>query len=79
MPIAGSVISVFGRPHSTTYVDGASVLIVSVEDIVYNAGSAHILAESRSEASSSPRRLQVRKRQKLSGDFSRKFFFKICL
>ena len=64
MPIAGSVIMIFGRPYSITSGNNSNLLIVTVEDIVYNPGSMHILAESKSDASASPRRLQVRKKLK---------------
>ena len=67
MPIAGSVISVFGRPHSVVYVNTSKVLVVTVEDIIYNPGSTHVLADVKSDVSSSPRRLQVKKKSK-TGD-----------
>ena len=66
MPIAGSVISVFGRPYSLTPSNGSSILVVTVEDIVYNPGSMLILADAKPDSSVSPRRLQVRKRLKTS-------------
>lgn len=74
MPVAGSVIAIFGRPHSLISVNGSSVLIVTVEDIVYNPGSTQILADARSDAPLSPRRLQVRKKIKTSDDFNCMFF-----
>ena len=30
MPVAGSVIAIFGRPHSLILVNGSSVLIVTI-------------------------------------------------
>ena len=66
LPIAGSVISIFGRPHSVIGVNGTSMLIITVEDIVYNPGAAHIVDSTRSDSSvsASPRRLQVRRRKR---------------
>ena len=66
MPIAGSVISIIGRPHSTTGDHGNGLLVVTVEDIIYNLGTAHILDTSRSDptGAASSRKLQVKKRKR---------------
>ena len=65
IPIAGSVIAVVGRPHSLTGSAGSGMLILTVEDIIYNPGATHISAESNNnEANSSHRRLQVKKRKR---------------
>ena len=71
MPIAGSVIAVIGRPFSMSGLNGTGMMIVTVEDIVYNPGTAHILADSSAAtgSTSSPgRRLQVRKRKRDAKD-----------
>ena len=65
IPIAGTVICIIGHPHSTTGTDGSGMLILTVDDIVYNPGTAHILADSKEDTSnSSPRRFQARKRKR---------------
>ena len=66
VPIAGVVIAIVGRPHSMSGTNGTGMLIVTVEDIVYNPGSTHIVADSKEESSASPRRLQVRKRKRVA-------------
>lgn len=75
MPVAGSAISIFGRPHSMTNSDGTGILILTVEDIVYNPGTAHVLVDSRADTNSSPRRLQVKKRKRVAVDNSGMFAF----
>lgn len=68
MPIAGSVISILGRPHSITGMDATGLLIITVEDITYNPGASHV-DESRSEpAPGSGRKLQVKKRRRTALD-----------
>ena len=64
MPTAGSVILISGRPHSMTAAGGSGLLMVTIEDIVYNPGSAVIMDDIQTSPSS--RRLQVKKRT--SGD-----------
>ena len=68
MPIAGSSVSVLGRPYRTTGVGGTGLMIVTVEDIVYNPGTTHILDESSSGANASPKCPRVRKRKRNSDD-----------
>ena len=67
IPIAGSVIAIIGRPHSITGSADSWLLILTIEDIVYNPGAPHILADPKKEASSSPRRLQIKKRKRTDG------------
>ena len=40
------------------------MLLVTVEDIVYNPGAAHMVDSSASDNSGSPRRLQVKRRRR---------------
>ena len=74
MPISGSVIAIFGRPYAMSGAGGTGMLIITVEDIVYNPGTAHIVADSSSPTSVPSRRLQVRKRRKLMDDTNSTWF-----
>ena len=64
VPVAGTVIAIVGRPHSMTGSNGSGFLIVTVEDIVYNPGTTHVLADSKEDTGGLQRRLQVRKRKR---------------
>ena len=63
MPVAGSAVMIFGRPHSMTGAGGTGLLMLTVEDIVYSPGSTLMVDESRISPGSSGRKLQVRKRK----------------
>ena len=75
MPIAGSVISIFGRPHSLASVDSSNILVITVGDIIYNPGSTQVLVDGKSDVLASPRRLQVKNRSKPTDDFECEFLF----
>ena len=66
MPVAGSVIAILGRPFAVSDFSGpgVSALMISVEDIVYNPGSLHVLDESRSNVAAPARKMQVKKRRR---------------
>ena len=77
IPIAGTIVAILGHPHSLAHADKSGTLVVTVDDIIYNPGTAHYLAETKEESSSTSRRLQVRKRKRATEDceyvFSRAF------
>ena len=47
----------------------SQLLILTIEDIVYNPGAAHVLSDQKSEVNSSPRRLQIKKRKRSDGKY----------
>lgn len=66
LPVTGSAVCIMGRAHSTVGVRGTGILIISVDEITYNPGISHSLAENvdkDSVASPSPsRKLKVKKK-----------------
>ena len=84
MPIAGSVVAVIGHPYAMTGLNGSGILIVTVNDIVYNPGTAHIHADSQPDAAISPQKLQVRKRKRAAsvenpGTLISSYIFTACM
>lgn len=72
MPTSGAVISILGRPYSTTAADGGGIPILTVEDITYNPVYSTTVNESSltdldTDKPKIARKLPVVKRDKKKG------------
>ena len=70
VPIAGTVVGISGRPFSTSQSNGSGMLILTVEDIVYNPGTVHILADPKDETGGASRRLHVKRKNRTAVESS---------